>query len=133
MKRPASLLFPSYPPLAAKAIVMHGWAWIILLLAYFLPRLCVLFLVGFEGLEWFDQTSTRADETLLLCSLKNDVFFFFSCFPSCLCLRCPCDRGAEELRLLGEGLRGVLDGGVGGGEGGGAGRLFPAGLEAEKS
>ncbi|CBJ32253.1 conserved unknown protein [Ectocarpus siliculosus] len=41
-------------------------------------------------------------------------------------------RGAEELRLVGEGLRGVLEGG--GDEGvGGEGSLFPAGLEAEKS
>ncbi|CAB1097137.1 unnamed protein product [Ectocarpus sp. CCAP 1310/34] len=41
-------------------------------------------------------------------------------------------RGAEELRLVGEGLRGVLE--AGGDEGvGGEGSLFPAGLEAEKS
>ncbi|CAM9464044.1 unnamed protein product [Scytosiphon promiscuus] len=46
-------------------------------------------------------------------------------------------RGAEELRMVGEGLRGILDGGeahwkegVMPGEGG---RLFPAGLDAEKS
>ncbi|CAM9890102.1 unnamed protein product [Ectocarpus sp. 13 AM-2016] len=40
--------------------------------------------------------------------------------------------GAEELRLVGEGLRGVLEGG-GDEVVGGEGSLFPAGLEAEKS
>lgn len=45
------------------------------------------------------------------------------------------NRGAEEMQLLGERLRAVLDGHVGGsGKGTDRGRrLFPAGLEAEKS
>ncbi|CAM9707924.1 unnamed protein product, partial [Hapterophycus canaliculatus] len=46
-------------------------------------------------------------------------------------------RGAEELRLVGDGLRGMLEGGGADwreGEGPGAReRLFPAGLDAEKS
>lgn len=49
-----------------------------------------------------------------------------------------CNRGAGEMKVVGESLRAVLDGGVAaGGRGGDRGRgrrpLFPAGLEAEKS
>lgn len=42
------------------------------------------------------------------------------------------NRGAGEMKLLGESLRAVLDGGVGDESDRGR-RLFPDGLEAEKS
>lgn len=41
------------------------------------------------------------------------------------------DRGAEELRVGGEGLRDLLEGGRD--KGGDGGSLFPKGLEAEAS